>query len=83
MLPKLDAIPAIVNMMDRQCAAAQPMPPAWPISIRSEENTKILGTEGPANMSVNTKRVFYVKYLAHQVYADILRDATRRSIGPA
>src|ERR1700733_15391869 len=41
--------------------------------IRSEESTKILGTEGSANMSVNTKRVFYVKYLAHQVYADILR----------
>jgi len=25
-------------------------------------------------MSVNNKRVFYVKYLAHQVYADILRQ---------
>ncbi|MGA7805396.1 hydroxyacid dehydrogenase [Bradyrhizobium sp.] len=24
-------------------------------------------------MAVNTKRVFYVKYLAHQIYADILR----------
>ncbi len=24
-------------------------------------------------MSVNNKRVFYVKYLAHQIYADILR----------
>ena len=24
-------------------------------------------------MSVNTKRVFYVKYLAHEIYADILR----------
>src|SRR5271155_503097 len=24
-------------------------------------------------MSVNSKRVFYVKYLAHQVYADILK----------
>ena len=24
-------------------------------------------------MSVNNKRVFYVKYLAHQIYADILQ----------
>src|SRR5256886_16819055 len=24
-------------------------------------------------MSVNNKRVFYVKYLAHEIYADILR----------
>src|SRR6266566_1942910 len=29
-------------------------------------------TESPP-MSANSKRVFYVKYLAHQVYADILR----------
>src|ERR1700681_4247645 len=27
----------------------------------------------PSTMSVNNKRVFYVKYLAHQIYADILR----------
>src|SRR5258707_4672181 len=26
-----------------------------------------------STMSVNNKRVFYVKYLAHQIYADILR----------
>ena len=30
-------------------------------------------TESAASMSVNNKRVFYVKYLAHQIYADILR----------
>ena len=24
-------------------------------------------------MTVNNKRVFYVKYLAHQIYADILK----------
>src|SRR5882672_7766166 len=29
-------------------------------------------TESPS-MSVNNKRVFYVKYLAHEIYADILR----------
>src|SRR6185369_17754223 len=29
-------------------------------------------------MSVNNKRVFYVKYLAHQIYADIL--ATRPDV---
>src|SRR2546421_11973064 len=26
-----------------------------------------------STMSVNNKRVFYVKYLAHEIYADILR----------
>src|SRR5258707_11195535 len=26
-----------------------------------------------SKMSVNNKRVFYVKYLAHEIYADILR----------
>src|ERR1700687_2944047 len=30
-------------------------------------------TEGASIMSVNNKRVFYVKYLAHEIYADILR----------
>src|SRR3982075_2906599 len=30
-------------------------------------------TESPSTMSVNNKRVFYVKYLAHEIYADILR----------
>src|SRR5258707_6188311 len=29
-------------------------------------------TESPS-MSVNNKRVFYVKYLAHEIYAEILR----------
>jgi D-3-phosphoglycerate dehydrogenase / 2-oxoglutarate reductase len=29
-------------------------------------------TESSSPMSVNNKRVFYVKYLAHQIYADIL-----------
>jgi hypothetical protein len=32
MLPKLDAIPAIVNMMDRQCAAAPNDAAGVPIS---------------------------------------------------
>ena len=27
----------------------------------------------PANMTVNNKRVFYVKYLAHEIYIDILK----------
>src|SRR5882724_1276056 len=35
--------------------------------------TEDLRTER-SSMSVNNKRVFYVKYLAHQVYADILRQ---------
>ncbi len=30
------------------------------------------GTES-RSMTVNNKRVFYVKYLAHQIYADILK----------
>src|ERR1700731_2700794 len=30
-------------------------------------------TESLPTMSVNNKRVFYVKYLAHEIYADILR----------
>src|SRR6202045_2143335 len=30
-------------------------------------------TESLSTMSVNNKRVFYVKYLAHEIYADILR----------
>ena len=30
-------------------------------------------TESASTMSVNNKRVFYVKYLAHEIYADILR----------
>src|SRR3982075_2805913 len=30
-------------------------------------------TESPSTMSVNNKRGFYVKYLAHEIYADILR----------
>jgi D-3-phosphoglycerate dehydrogenase len=27
----------------------------------------------PGNMTVNNKRVFYVKYLAHEIYIDILK----------
>ena len=34
-------------------------------------------------MSVNNKRVFYVKYLAHEIYADILQGAARRAARPA
>src|SRR3981081_4534972 len=30
-------------------------------------------TESPSTMAVNNKRVFYVKYLAHEIYAAILR----------
>src|SRR6202047_4240859 len=30
-------------------------------------------TEGASIMSVNNKRVFYVKYLDHEIYAEILR----------
>jgi D-3-phosphoglycerate dehydrogenase len=30
-------------------------------------------TEGRQSMPVNNKRVFYVKYLAHEIYADVLR----------
>jgi D-3-phosphoglycerate dehydrogenase / 2-oxoglutarate reductase len=30
-------------------------------------------TEGSASMTVNNKRVFYVKYLAHPIYAEMLR----------
>src|ERR1700716_425981 len=30
-------------------------------------------TESPSTMSVSNKRLFYVKYLAHEIYADILR----------
>jgi D-3-phosphoglycerate dehydrogenase len=46
--------------------------PAGRRAIREEKNG-ILKTEGLRKMSVNTKRVFYVKYLAHEIYADILR----------
>jgi D-3-phosphoglycerate dehydrogenase / 2-oxoglutarate reductase len=46
--------------------------PAGRRAIREEKNG-ILETEGLRKMSVNTKRVFYVKYLAHEIYADILR----------
>src|SRR5712675_1907482 len=34
---------------------------------------KNIGNRGLPRMSVNNKRVFYVKYLAHEIYADILR----------
>ena len=34
-------------------------------------------------MTVNNKRVFYVKYLAHEIYAEILKAACRRAARPA
>ena len=34
-------------------------------------------------MTVNNKRVFYVKYLAHEIYVDILKSARRRAARPA
>ena len=34
-------------------------------------------------MTVNTKRVFYVKYLAHEIYTDILKARARRAARPA
>src|SRR6195256_3285418 len=37
------------------------------------QNSMDSRTESPSTMSVNNKRVFYVKYLAHEIYADILR----------
>src|ERR1700733_10234107 len=73
--PKLDAIPGIVNMSDRQRAlrrGAMPPPDGRAIELASIK-TRISGTEGLPKMSVNNKRVFYVKYLAHEIYADILR----------
>src|ERR1700684_543603 len=70
--PRLDAIPGIVNMPDHQHALRRgPMPPLCRRAM--EEETRISGNEGSPKMSVNNKRVFYVKYLAHEIYADILR----------
>jgi len=79
--PKLDAIAGIVNMPDCQRALRRTaMPPAARHTIESvsesasiKQQTGISGTGGPPKMSVNNKRVFYVKYLAHEIYADILR----------
>ncbi len=34
-------------------------------------------------MSVNNKRVFYVKYLANEIYAEISEGAARRAARPA
>jgi D-3-phosphoglycerate dehydrogenase len=62
-------------MSDRQRAlrrGAMPPPDGRAIELASIK-TRISGTEGLPKMSVNNKRVFYVKYLAHEIYADILR----------
>ena len=70
--PKLDVIPGIVNMLDRPCALRRgAIQPAGWHAIKEEKG--ITETEGLPTMSVNNKRVFYVKYLAHEIYADILR----------
>jgi D-3-phosphoglycerate dehydrogenase / 2-oxoglutarate reductase len=64
-------------MPDRQWALrrdAMPPPGGRAIERASiKQLTRISGTEGLPTMSVNNKRVFYVKYLAHEIYADILR----------
>jgi D-3-phosphoglycerate dehydrogenase / 2-oxoglutarate reductase len=70
-------MPGIVNMPERQWALRRgAMPPLCRRAIELasiKQVTRISGTEGLLKMSVNNKRVFYVKYLAHEIYADILR----------
>src|SRR6266702_3564106 len=45
-----------------------------PRSLRlPSASTPLPNRKLPKEMTVNSKRVFYVKYLAHQVYADILK----------
>ena len=39
--------------------------------------------ERSPEMTVNNKRVFYVKYLAHEIYVDILKAPPRRPARPA
>ena len=58
----------IVSGMDAGSAdtAAHPRRPI-------PQNSMASRTESRFPMSVNNKRVFYVKYLAHQIYADILQ----------
>src|SRR3984957_16633129 len=54
----------------RRDAAAMPTCDRTGIDKTRNKN---IGNEGSPKMSVNNKRVFYVKYLAHEIYADILR----------
>ena len=44
---------------------------------------QISRTESAQEMSVNNKRVFYVKYLANEIYVEILESAARRAARPA
>jgi D-3-phosphoglycerate dehydrogenase / 2-oxoglutarate reductase len=59
---KLDAISGIVNMSARSGLRFTAM--------RSERLPKL---KVSSTMSVNNKRVFYVKHLAHEIYAEMLR----------
>jgi hypothetical protein len=43
------------------------------ILVTNPQSSMASRTESRIKMSVNNKRVFYVKYLAHEIYADILR----------
>src|SRR6202790_2497067 len=58
----------IVSTMD-----ARPGDPAPCPRHQSRKALWLPELKVPSTMSVNNKRVFYVKYLAHQIYADILR----------
>jgi D-3-phosphoglycerate dehydrogenase / 2-oxoglutarate reductase len=60
--PKLDAISGIVNMSARSGLRFTAM--------RAERLPEL---KVSSTMSVNNKRVFYVKHLAHEIYADMLR----------
>jgi D-3-phosphoglycerate dehydrogenase / 2-oxoglutarate reductase len=59
---KLDAISGIVNMSARSGLRFTAM--------RAERLPKL---KVSSTMSVNNKRVFYVKHLAHEIYAEMLR----------
>jgi D-3-phosphoglycerate dehydrogenase len=59
---KLDAISGIVNMSARSGLRFTAM--------RAERLPEL---KVSSTMSVNNKRVFYVKHLAHEIYADMLR----------
>src|ERR1044072_3182730 len=41
---------------------------------RSAKPYSLSNEKFPANIPVNNKRVFYVKYLAHEIYVDILKS---------
>src|SRR6266849_625824 len=58
----------IVSTMD-----AGPGDPAPHSRDQSRKALWLPELKGASTMSVNNKRVFYVKYLAHEIYADILR----------